>query len=128
MGRRLSALMISAVVTSVFQLASLDPWQVALAETLDDEGPTRADVATAAGTAAGIVEWCGVDVAPIGSAFKEFLAGPKLDSPSSQSLLQQYKTAEAAALSALATEKSVSCAGATSIMRETVHGLTKPAS
>jgi hypothetical protein len=128
MGRRLSALMISAIVTSVFQIASLDPWQVALAETLDDEGPTHAEVATAAGAAAGIVEWCGVDVAPIGSAFKAFLAGAKLDSPSQQSLLQQYKTAEASALSTLAIDNSGSCAGATSIMRETVHSLTKPAS
>ena len=128
MGRPLSALAISVVVTAVMQLASLGPWQVALAETSDDEVPTNADIATSAGTAAGMIERCDIDVAPIASAFKEFLAEAKLDSPGPQSLLQQYKTAEAAALSALAAEKSASCAGATSIMRETVHSLTKPAS
>ena len=128
MGRRLSALAISVIVALVFQIASLDPWQVALAETLDDEGPTHADLANAAGTAAGIDERCGVDVAPIDSALKEFLAGAKLASSRQQSLLQQYQTAEVAALSTLANDNSVSCAGATNLMRETVHSLTKPPS
>jgi len=128
MDRRLKALPIFAVAMLIFQLASLDPRQVALAETSDDEGLTSAEIATAAGTAAGIVERCGVDIAPIGSAFKEFLAGTKQDSPSQQSLLQDYKIAEASTLSTLTNDSAGACAEATSTMLDAVHSLAKPAS
>jgi hypothetical protein len=128
MGRPLSTLAKSVVVTAIMQLASLGACQAALAETLDDEVPTSADMAVSAGTAAGIVESCGIDVAPIGSAFAEFLGRPKLASPGQESLLRQYKTAEAAAFSTLAADNAGSCAGATSMMRAAVHRLTEPMS
>src|SRR5260221_8588663 len=108
MGRPLNALAISAVVAAM-QLAFLGACQVALAETFDDEVPTSADMATSAGTAAGIVESCGIDVAPTGSAFEEFLGRTKLASPGQESLLRQYKTAEAAAFSTSAADNSGSC-------------------
>jgi hypothetical protein len=128
MGRPLRLLAIS-IVAAVTQLASLQPWQVALAETSDDEeAPTSVDIAMAAGTAAGVVEACGVDIAPIGSAFKEFLAQAKLSSPDRQYLVEKFKVAESAALSALARAGPDSCASATGVMRETVHSLTRPRS
>jgi hypothetical protein len=128
MGRPLRLLAISIVATTM-QLASLEPWQIALGETPDDEeAPTSADIAIAAGTAAGLVEACGVDITPIGAAFKEFLAQAKLPSPDQQSLVEKFKAAESAALSALARAGPDSCASATGVMRETVHSLTRPRS
>jgi hypothetical protein len=128
MRRWLSALTISIAVAAVMQLASLDPWPAARAEAPDDNAPTDADVAASAGTAAGIVESCGVDVAPISSAFNEFLAGTKLASSNQESLLRQYKTAEVAALSVRSEDNPDACGGAASIIRDTVRGLTNAAS
>jgi hypothetical protein len=128
MGRPLRLLAISVVVTGM-QLASLGPWRVALAETSDDgEAPTSVDIAIAAGTAAGFVQACGVDIAPIDSAFKQFLAQAKLPSLGQQGLLEKFKTAEDTALSAIARAGPESCNDAPGVMRETVHNLTKPQS
>jgi hypothetical protein len=128
MRQPLSLLAISIVVT-VMQLPSLEPWQAALAETSDeDEAPTSLDITISAGTAAGLVEACGVDVTPIGSAFKMFLARTNLPSPGQQNLMKNFKAAEDAALSTLAGAGPSSCTGATGVMRATVHSLTKPPS
>ncbi len=128
MGRPLRLLAISAVVTGM-QLASLEPWRLARAETSDDgEAPTSVDIAISAGTAAGLVEACGVDIAPIDAAFKEFLAHAKLPSLGRQGLVEKFKTAEETALSAIARAGPESCNDASGVMRETVHNLTKPQS
>ena len=128
MGRPISLLTISLVAAAMMQIASLESWQVALAETSDDEEvPTREDIAMSAGTAAGLVEACGVDVTPIESAFKEFLAQTSLASSSQRSLVEKFKAAEAMALSASAEAAPSSCASATVLMRDTVHSLTRPA-
>ena|SRR5579871_3798403 len=101
----------------------------AFAETSGDEDvPTSEDIAMSAGTAAGLVEACGVDVAPIESAFKEFLAQASLPSSSQESLVEKFKASEDAALSTLANAPSRSCASTTGLMREAVHSLTRPAS
>jgi hypothetical protein len=128
MGRRFRALAISVVVAAAILSSALDPWRPALAETPDDEISTNEDIAISAGTAAGIVASCGIDVAPIGAAFREFLAGDKWASPSQESLLRQYRAAEAAALSTPTIDNSGSCAGAASVMRDAVHSLTRSAS
>jgi hypothetical protein len=121
-------MLVALAVVAVMQLGAFDPWSAALAETPDDEAPTNAEIAASAGAVAGIVKSCGIDTAPIGSAFNAFLAWAKPASPNQTGLLREYETAEAAALSTPAEDNSGACAGATSMMRETVHSLTKPAS
>ena len=129
MGGPISCRTISVVVMVIMQLAYLGPWQEAFAEAPDDVEPlTSIEVAASAGTAAGLVEACGVDVTPIGSAFKEFLSQINLPSPSQQSLVEKFKVAEDTALSTLAKVGPSSCTSATGLMRETVRSLTKPAS
>jgi len=128
MRQPLSLLAISIVVT-LMQLSSLEPWQVALAETSDEEeAPTSLDIAISAGTAAGLVEACGVDVTPIGAAFKTFLSRTNLPSPDQQSLVENFKAAEDTALSTSAGADPGICTGATGIMMGTVHRLTEPPS
>ena len=128
MGRPISFLTISLVAAAMMQIASLESWQVAVAETSDDEDvPTREAIAMSAGTTAGLIEACGVDVAPIESAFKEFLAQTSLASSSQRSLVEKFKAAEDTALSTLANAPASSCASTTGLMREAIHSLTTPA-
>ena len=129
MVRPISLATISAVAAATMLFANLEPWQTAIAEPSDDEDtPTSADIAMSAGTAAGLVAACSVDTTPIGSAFKEFLIQANLPSASRQSLVEKFKASEVAALRALANGTPGSCAGATGLMRDTVHNLTRPAS
>ena len=127
MARPTNPTTMSAVVAVIMQLAFLQPWQTALAETSDDdEIPTSEEIAMSAGTAAGLVEACSVDVTPIESAFRGFLAQSNLPSSSQQSLVEKFKAAETMALSVSAEAAPSSCASATVLMRDTVHSLTRP--
>jgi hypothetical protein len=87
-----------------------------------------ADAATDAGTAAGIVNQCRSDAAPIQSAFLRALDEAKLDPALRQSLWQRYRAAELSTLTTLASEGAISCADTNGIIQDTIHRLEMPLS
>jgi hypothetical protein len=87
-----------------------------------------ADAATQAGTAAGVVNQCRSDAAPIKFAFMRALDASKLDSAERQSLWQRYRSAETSTLTALASDGAVSCADTNEIIQDAVHRLEMPLS
>ncbi len=87
-----------------------------------------ADAATDAGTAAGIVNQCRSDAAPIQSAFMRALDEAKLDPALRQSLWQRFRAAETSTLTALASEGAIRCADTNLIIQDTIHKLEMPLS
>jgi hypothetical protein len=86
------------------------------------------DAATEAGTAAGVVNQCRSDAAPIKFAFMRALDASKLDSAERQSLWQRYRSAETSTLTALAGDGAVRCADTNEIIQDAVHRLEMPLS
>ena len=86
------------------------------------------DAATQAGTAAGIVNQCHSDSAPIQSAFMRALDHAKLDATHRQGLWERYRTAETSTLSAFANQAAISCADTNGIIQNTIHQLDRPLS
>ena len=87
-----------------------------------------AGAATDAGTAAGIVNQCRSDAAPIQFAFTRALDEAKLDPALRQSLWQRYRAAEISTLTALASEGAVSCDNTNGIIQDAIHRLEMPLS
>ncbi len=87
------------------------------------DGSTLADDATQAGTAAGIVNQCHSDAAPIRAAFLRALDAAGLDAQSRSSLWDRYRQAEASTLQALADTPATNCAETNGIIQDTVHRL-----
>lgn len=82
-----------------------------------------ADDATQAGTAAGIVNQCHSDAAPIQSAFLRALDAARLDAQARSSLWNRYRQAEVATLEALSSHPATNCAETNGIIQDTVHRL-----
>jgi hypothetical protein len=91
-----------------------------------EETASLAAAATRAGTAAGFVNQCYGDAAPIHFAFMRALDNAKLDPAHRQSLWQRYRTAEISTLSALANEGAIRCADTNGIIEKTIHELNRP--
>jgi hypothetical protein len=91
-----------------------------------EETASLAVAATRAGTAAGFVNQCYGDAAPIHFAFMRALDNAKLDPAHRQSLWQRYRTAEISTLSALANEGAIRCADTNGIIEKTIHELNRP--
>jgi hypothetical protein len=70
----------------------------------EEEAATFSDAATEAGMAAGLVNQCRSDAAPIQSAFLRALDDGKVDPIDRQVLLERYRKAEASTISALAAD------------------------
>jgi hypothetical protein len=100
-------------------LASADP---------DSTVAALADKADEAGTAAGIVNQCRSDAAPIQSAFLRALDDAGLDYASRRSLLDRYRMAETSTLKALSGSPMTDCADTNGIIRDTIHRLEMPES
>jgi hypothetical protein len=102
--------------------------ETVLADSSSDETAlsTLADDATQAGTAAGVVNQCHSDAAPIQSAFIRALDGAKLDDTTRQSLWQRYRSAESSTLTALASEHDADCTDTNAIIEDTIRRLRMP--
>ena len=102
--------------------------ETVLADSSADETAlsTLADEATQAGTAAGVVNQCHSDAAPIQSAFIRALDGAKLDDVTRQSLWQRYRSAESSTLTALASEHDADCTDTNAIIEDTIRRLRMP--
>jgi len=129
MTRDTFAAAVAAILIAGFQ-PTLSGAAVDLPGSSTDDGPaiSFADAATQAGTAAGIVDQCRSDAAPIHFAFRRALDSAKLDEARRQSLWQRYRTAETSTLSALANGGAIDCADANGIIRDTIHELDGPLS
>jgi hypothetical protein len=118
---RISFAFIFAAVLSVLAPAALvhaDP---------ADTSALAAD-ATEAGTAAGIVNQCHSDAAPIQAAFLRALDAAKLDAQSRSSLWSRYRQAEVSTLEALSSRPATDCTETNGIIQDTVHRLEMPQS
>jgi hypothetical protein len=93
-----------------------------------DTAEALATEATSAGTAAGIVNECHSDSAPIQSAFMRTLDQVRADAALRQSLWQRYRSAEASTLMALAGRPDAGCADTNLIIQDTIHRLERPVS
>jgi hypothetical protein len=93
-----------------------------------DKAANLATDATSAGTAAGIVNECHSDSAPIKSAFMRTLDQAQVDETLRQSLWQRYRSAEASTLMVLAGRPDAGCADTNSIIQDTIRGLERPVS
>jgi hypothetical protein len=104
--------------------------ETVLADSSADETAlsTLANEATQAGTAAGVVNQCHSDAAPIRSAFMRALDGAKLDDATRQSLWQRYRSAESSTLTALAVAHDDDCTGTDAIIEDTIRRLRMPVS
>jgi len=99
--------------------------------TMADPHDTAADLATDAtnaGTAAGIVNQCHSDAAPIRAAFMRALDQAGVDDGLRQSLWQRYRAAETETITALAGKPDTGCADTDTIIQDTVHRLERPVS
>ena len=96
---------------------------VALVHADPADSPTLADDATQAGTAAGIVNQCHSDAAPIRSAFLRALDMAKLDAQTRSSLWDRYRQAEVSTLETLAGRPATDCTETNGIIQDTVHRL-----
>jgi hypothetical protein len=94
----------------------------------DETAASLDDAATQAGTAAGIVNQCHSDAAPIQSAFMRALDLAKLNPADRQNLWQRYRAAETSTLSALANQAAISCADTNGIIQNTIRQLDRPLS
>jgi hypothetical protein len=129
MTRNTFAAAFAAMVLAGFQFTNSGAAGAMLGSSTDDTPAISfADAATQAGTAAGIVNQCHSDAAPIHSAFMRALDSAKFDSAHRQSLWQRYRTAETTTLSALAGAGAISCADTNGIIQKTIHELGKPLS
>jgi hypothetical protein len=115
-----------AVLIAGFSAISGAGAQMAASGADETAATSFADAATNAGTAAGIVDQCHSDAAPIHSAFMRALDNAKLDAAHRQSLWQRYRTAEVSTLSALANQGSIRCTDTNGIIQNTIHELNGP--
>jgi len=92
----------------------------------EEEAATFSDAATEAGMAAGLVNQCRSDAAPIQSAFLRALDDGKVDPIDRQVLLERYRKAEASTISALAKEVNISCTDTNLIIQKTIRELSGP--
>ena len=104
--------------------------ETVLADSAGDETAvsTLANEATQAGTAAGVVNQCHSDAAPIHSAFMRALDGAKLDDATRQSLWQRYSSAESSTLTVLSGQHDADCTGTNAIIEDTIRRLRMPVS
>ncbi len=116
----------AAILIAGFPAISGAGAQTAASSADETAATSLADAATHAGTAAGIVDQCRSDAAPIHFAFMRALDNAKLDAAHRQSLWQRYRTAEVSTLTALANEGSISCADTNEIIQNTIHELDGP--
>jgi hypothetical protein len=124
MTRNSFAAAFAAILIAGFPVISGAATQMAASRA--DEAASLAAAATRAGTAAGIVNQCYSDAAPIHFAFMRVLDKAKLDPAHRQSLWQRYRTAEISTLSALANEGAIRCADTNGIIENTIHELSGP--
>jgi hypothetical protein len=94
----------------------------------DSQTLSLSEAASQAGTAAGIVNQCRSDAAPIQSAFVRALDKARLDPARRQSLWQRYEKAESTTIAALAGQAAIRCADANGIIQDTIQALTGPLS
>jgi len=90
------------------------------------ESSSLADIASAAGSSAGLAAFCNIDPAPIRSALRSFLRSEISDHARRHILWQNYRAAEADSEVALTRVGGVSCADAGAQVRDAVHDITLP--
>ena len=87
-----------------------------------------ADEADEAGTAAGLVNQCHSDAAPIQSAFLRALDDAGVDPASRRSLMDRYRMAETSTLETLSGRQATECADTNDLIRDMIHRLEMPVS
>jgi hypothetical protein len=92
-----------------------------------DDQTTLADLATQAGTTAGIAAFCNADSASINSAFRSLLHATFPDHASRHPFWQRYEAAKLSTISTLGSRSQASCDGVNLAIRNEIHRLAEPA-
>jgi hypothetical protein len=92
----------------------------------DNDQVTLADLATEAGTTAGIAAICNADPAPIDSAFRDLLHASFPDHASRHTIWQRYQATKSTTIAMLNSRPAVSCDGVNMTIRNQIHQLSKP--
>ena len=93
----------------------------------DSDQETLADLATEAGTTAGIAAVCNADAASINSAFRALLHATYPDHASRHHFWQRYEAAILSTISTLDGRPQASCDSINLAIRDEIHRLTEPA-
>ena len=117
----------NSFLAAALALAALLAPAISQADPADTAADLASDAANA-GTAAGIVNQCRSDAAPIRAAFMRALDQANVDDATRQSLWQRYRTAETETILALADKPDAGCADTNTIIEDTVHRLERPVS
>jgi len=125
MTRRVLSLL--ALLISVLGIAPLAFAQDSPESLSDDDQATLADLATEAGTTAGVAAFCNADAASINSAFRTLLHATYPDHASRHRFWQRYEAAILSTISTLGSRSQSSCDGVNLAIQNEIHRLTQPA-